>query len=110
MATSEAVEKLLRLLGLAHRAGKLAIGATAVESLVRRGARPLVVIARDAGEAQRTRWARLSPVRGCLTDVVGRDELARALGRQELVVVALSDRDFLAGINRLGLGGYAADH
>jgi len=94
-------EKLLALLGLARRAGKLAVGATAVEALVSSGRRPIVILARDAGGSQRTRVARLGPVRGVIADAVDRQELAAALGRGELTVVAVGDPGFVRGIEQL---------
>ena len=94
--------KLLALLGLAHRAGQLAVGASAVEKLVRRHRCPLVVVARDAGESQRRRWLRLRPVHGFVTDLVGRKELSASLGRPDVAVVAVSERGFIVGIERLG--------
>jgi hypothetical protein len=105
VAEQDAIAKLLALLGLAHRAGRLAIGASAVTDLVHRGRRPLVITARDAGPGQLRRWRRLAPVGGFLDGVVTRGDLARALGRRELSIVALDDRSFVTGIARLGLGG-----
>ena len=93
--------RLLGLLGLARRAGKLAVGTSAVERMVHEGRRPLLIIASDAGEGPRTRLLRLAPVRGVLADVVSRDDLAMALGRKELTVVAVGDPDFVHGIERL---------
>ncbi len=89
---------LLNMLGLARRAGRLAAGFDAVAQMVARGRSPLVVIAADASPGQKKKIMRLSPVRAFWTDVVGRDELAAALGRKELVVVALDDPDFLGGL------------
>ena len=103
MAAREDRDRLLALLGLAHRAGRLAVGASAVEDMVRRGRRPLVVTARDAGAGQLRRWRRLSPVLGLLDGAVDRADLARALGRRELSVVALDDPSFLKGLLGLGL-------
>lgn len=100
-------ERLLGLLGLACRAGRLALGARAVAALVARGRRPLVILARDAGAAQRDRLLRLSPVRRVVAGAVGREDLARALGRRELVVVAVADPSFVRGIERLDLAGMA---
>jgi len=102
-AVPDAPARLLSLLGLALRARKLAVGASAVMDLVRRDKRPLVVIAKGVGEGQRERLLRLTPVRGVVLDVVTGDELAKALGRQQLVVVALSDQSFIRGIVGLGL-------
>ena len=95
--------KLLGLLGLAQRAGKLALGSRAVTNLVRKGRLPLVIVARDVGLAQRRKWLKLEPVRGFLVDIVSRDELARALGRKQLAVVAIDDKGFVDGIKKLGL-------
>ena len=101
VAERDVTERLLGLLGLACRAGRLALGARAVESLVKAGRRPLVVVARDAGPTQRARLLRLAPVRGFLADHVGRQDLARTLGRRELAVVAVADPAFVRGIEKL---------
>lgn len=90
--------KLLSLLGLAQRGGKLAVGARAVEKLVKQGQRPLLVLASDAGGAQRAKLSKLQPVRALLDDVLTGEEMARALGRQKLVVVGVCDPGFVAGI------------
>ena len=97
------LEPLLGLLGLARRAGLLAVGATAVEKLVRMGRRPVVVIARDASPNQRRRWLALRPVRGHVTGRVTREDLAQRLGRRDLAVVAVSDRGFVRGLIELGV-------
>ena len=91
-------EKLLGLLGLARRAGKLAMGFRAVEKLVRHGERPLVVMARDMGPSQRNKVLAWEPVRGLLGDVLTGEEMARTLGREKLMVVGLSDPGFIKGI------------
>ena len=99
----ERAERLVALLGLARRAGKLAMGYTAVGQLVRRGERPLVIVAIDAGAGQRGRIARWTPVRGLVDDVLTADDLAAALGREKLSVVGVSDPGFVAGIAKIGL-------
>ncbi len=98
-----AQERLLGLLGLARRAGKLAVGATAVTQLVRSGARPVVVIAGGVGASQHRKLTALRPVRGVVDGLVDRDEMAHRLGRNDLVVVAVADRGFVAGLMELGL-------
>jgi len=98
----ERAQKLIALLGLARRAGALAVGFSAVAQQVRRGERPLVIVAVDAGPGQRSRIARWTPVRGLLDDVVTAGDLARALGREKLSVVGISDPGFAAGILKIG--------
>ena len=91
-------EKILGLLGLARRAGKLAMGFNAVERLVKRGARPLVIVATDIGPSQRNKVFAWEPVRGLMSDVLTGEEMARTLGREKLVVLGLSDPGFIKGI------------
>ncbi|HOX26707.1 MAG TPA: ribosomal L7Ae/L30e/S12e/Gadd45 family protein [Candidatus Krumholzibacteria bacterium] len=96
-------ERALGLLGLARRAGRLAVGTTAVVQLVERGDRPVVVIAADASGRQRAKLRRLAPVRGFVDGLFDRDDLARQLGRRELVVVAVADPGFVRGLVELGV-------
>jgi len=97
-------ERLLGLLGLARRAGKLAMGISAVEQSVRRGEKPLIIVARDMGAAQKGKVVRLEPVRGLVDDVVVGADLAAALGREKLTVVSVADMGFVKGIEKLGAG------
>ncbi len=99
----DAAARVLALLGLARRAGRLAIGATAVEKMVKSGARPIVVIARDAGSSQKQRCRRWHPLRGLVDDALTREDLARQFGRQDLVVVAVADPGFVKGLSALGV-------
>jgi len=97
----ENAKKVLALLGLALRAGQLALGFSAVEKLVRRGQKPLVIIATDVGASQRGKMENWTPVRGVLDDVLTGDEMAQAFGRNKLSVVGLSDPGFVKGIEKL---------
>lgn len=94
---------VLTLLGLACKAGRLALGATAAEKLVRQGARPVVVLARDAGGGQRRRVLRWQPVRGFVLELLSRQDLAQRLGRHDLAVVAVADNGIVQGLVGLGV-------
>jgi ribosomal protein L7Ae-like RNA K-turn-binding protein len=98
-------QKLLGLLGLARRAGKLAVGFTAVEKIVRRGESPMVIVASDMGASQMSKVDRWEPLRGTLNDVFTAEELAQAMGREKLSVVGVSDAGFVKGIKKLVAGG-----
>jgi ribosomal protein L7Ae-like RNA K-turn-binding protein len=95
-------EKLIGLLGLARRAGRLGMGFSAVEKMVKRGENPLVISAVDRGESLKGRVSRWEPVRGVVADVLTGEDLARALGRGKLAVVGVSDSGFIKGIRKLG--------
>ena len=95
-------DKLLRLLGLARRAGRLGMGFSAVEKMVGKGENPLVITAVDLGDSLKGKVSRWQPVRGIVADVLTGEDLARALGRDKLAVVGVSDSGFVKGIRKLG--------
>ncbi len=106
MATRESApgadpDRVLGLLGLARRAGRLALGLTAVTIMVRRGRAPLVLTAADAGDSLRQKLARLEPAPRMADLPCGREDLGRALGRSDLAVVAVDDRGFVKGLSAL---------
>ena len=101
--TREVADRLLGLLGLAHRAGRLGLGYSAVEKMVAKGENPLVITVVDIGDSLRGKVSRWEPVRGVVADVLSGEDLARALGREKLAVVGVSDSGFVKGIRKLGL-------
>jgi len=85
----------LSLVGLAHRAGRLAVGTHAVKDAARLGELEAVVMARDATDNARERVLPL--MKACGVPVVTCDSaaaLGRAVGRPRLVVVGLKDAGF----------------
>lgn len=93
--------KLLSLLGLARRAGKLAIGFHAVEQMVRTPGKTLVVVASDMGAAQRSKVNRFESLAGLVDSVVTGEQLAEAFGRDKLSIVGVDDPGFVKGIKKL---------
>ncbi len=95
-------ESVLRLLGLARRAGKLEVGFSAVERLVQRHQDVLVIVTADMGPSQRHKtenWQVAQTIELPLTSVC----LGEAMGRQKVAVVGLRDPGFAKGISKLGL-------
>ncbi len=99
--TEENVKKLLALLGLARRAGRLAVGFSAVEQLVRRPGKTLVIAANDMGAAQKSKVERFENLSGLIDDALTGEQMADAFGRNKLVIVGLSDSGFVKGIKKL---------
>ncbi len=95
------VTKLLALLGLARRAGRLAMGFSAVEQLVRKPARVLVIAASDMGAAQKSKVERFENLAGLIDDALTKEQLAEAFGRNKLAIIGLSDPGFIKGIKKL---------
>ena len=95
------IARLLGLLGLAHRAGKLAVGTTAVRAMAARKRPTVMILARDTSPGQKEKLARLVSERHLLDDLVDRDELSRAFGRDDLTVVTVQDTGFVRGIMQI---------
>jgi ribosomal protein L7Ae-like RNA K-turn-binding protein len=100
--TRVVADKLLGLLGLARRAGRLGMGVSAVEKMVAKGENPMVIAAIDTGESLKGKISRWEPVRGVVDNVLTGEDMARAFGREKLAVVAVSDSGFVKGIRKLG--------
>ncbi len=90
---SEAAGRLLSGLGFAARAGRLAVGLDAVRRSLRSGNAVAVVIAGDAPARVRRQLARLESADGPPHIVVlDAERLGRAVGRERVVVMAVTDR------------------
>ncbi|MYA34186.1 MAG: 50S ribosomal protein L7ae [Gemmatimonadales bacterium] len=80
----------LGLLGIATRAGRVALGTRAVDIAARRGRLALLVV---AGDASRHAVSRLTPQarQASRVTVASRKALGRALGRNNVAVVGVTD-------------------
>jgi ribosomal protein L7Ae-like RNA K-turn-binding protein len=103
--TQERSQRALALLGLAHRAGRLALGISAVERMAGRRQGALIIVTSDAGEALRRRVARLASGSRAVVAPVTRRELAATLNRRDLAVVAVAETGFVRGLSALNFAG-----
>ncbi|MDR1157470.1 MAG: 50S ribosomal protein L7ae [Oscillospiraceae bacterium] len=93
----------LGLLGLARRAGRLALGARAVEGELRHRRAVLLLLASDAGADAVRRAARLVEGAGgppCLTLPYTKEEWGRAMGRDVCALGALTDKGLAAALKQ----------
>jgi len=87
------------MLGLCQRAGKLASGDLAAEQALKKGKADLLILAEDASERTREKFARLAARSGVPCYLAGtRDELGSALGKAHRAAVAVQSKDFTKGI------------
>ncbi len=90
----------INLIGLALKGGNAAIGRDSVRAAIHRGKFVYLFLARDAGSAIREEMQALSRVqRGPITELGSRKSLGRALGRNEVAIVAITDRGLADAIN-----------
>lgn len=86
------IEEIRGLLGLARRAGRLAVGSRETRIGLRRGEIRLVILAEDASPRDRERVVRVAAEEGIPARVVGdRAALGAAVGRDAVAVLGVRD-------------------
>lgn len=97
---------VFQLLGLARRARRVAAGHEAAERALAAGRAALVILAEDASEGTRRRFAAHAAGKGVPVRVWGRMEtLGRAIGSAPRAVLAVCDRGLAARLVELLDGG-----
>lgn len=87
--------KLLSYLGLAMRAGKLVTGDENVLKAVRSGQAKLVFLAYDASDNAKKKYRdKFNSYHVTHTELIGRDQLGSSIGKEDRVVVAVTDHGF----------------
>lgn len=84
--------KFLSYLGLSMRAGKLAMGDEGVLKSIRSGEAKLVIVAEDASENTKKKYKdKCHSYRVPLMECCNRTELGRSIGKEERVIIAVTD-------------------
>lgn len=98
----ETEEKILRLIGLAKRAGQLACGHDAVEQALRRRKTSLLIVAKDASERSlRDIEKKAERFKSEAIAVADRSRLGQYTGADLRAVVAVLDLGFEEGIRKM---------
>ncbi len=95
------MDNIPNLLGLVHRAGKLAIGEEPVAALCRDHKAYLLLLAQDAAENTVRRaehYAQSSENNLCVTIPLTKDELGSGLGRNSCAMLAIGDVGFASAV------------
>ena len=92
-------DRILSMLGLAHRAGKVQIGAFLTERAIADGSCELIVLAEDAAPNNRKKFSNSAKYERIPLLIYGTKEMiAQALGRENTVVAGVTDKNFAKGI------------
>lgn len=96
------MERILSMLGLAHKAGRVEIGEEPVGSSARAKKARVILVASDAAAGSVRRAMSFANTGSCLCLVipVQKDELGRALGRTSCAMAAVTDVGFADAIAR----------
>ncbi len=94
-------DKILSLIGLATKAGKVVSGEFSVEKAVKNGQVYLVVVASDASENSKKKYRNMCEHRKIpFFYYSNKEELGRAMGKEVRVSVAFLDKGFANEIGR----------
>ncbi len=92
-------DKVLSLLGLAKKAGKLKGGEFCVETEVKKGKAKLVVVATDASDNTRKNYKDMCSYRHVpICFYSDKESLGKSIGTEERAAVAVLDEGFANGI------------
>ncbi len=100
----EAINKLLGMLGLARRAGRLSIGTDMTCEALRQGSARLCILACDASENTAKRVKSKSEFYGvkCICPEINRAQLSHAIGKEnDISAVAINDENFASAIENI---------
>lgn len=95
-------QKIANMLGLACRAGKVVCGDFAAAKYVKKKRVPLIFLAADGSRDTTAPYRRLAQekqIRIC--DIFTKEELGRAVGKGQSVVVLLTDPGFAKAIDTM---------
>lgn len=88
-------KKVLQMLGLCQRAGKLSSGETGCLAAIRDGSAELIIVADDASDNTKKRFADSSAFYHKNIITVGeKSELGRAIGKDDRSVLTVNDKGF----------------
>ena len=94
------MEKILSMIGLAHKAGRVEIGEEPVGSAARAKKARIILVAGDAAAGSVRRAMGFANTGSCLCLVIpaSKEELGRALGRTSCAMAAITDMGFADAI------------
>ena len=100
-------KKVASLLSLCMRARKLVAGESACEAAIRSGDAKLILIAEDASENTRKKFSNRAFYYKVPVVFYGhREEISKAIGKENRVILAVIDSGFVGGIlKNLEVGG-----
>jgi len=92
-------QKLMSILGLAQKAGKIVSGDFAVQGALKSGKARLLIIASDASESTKKEYKYLASARNIeIHCVLSKEQLGGAIGKALRAAVVITDEGFIKPI------------
>ena len=98
--------KILGLIGLSAKAGKISFGADSVETQIRKRKINLVIIAENSSERTKDKFKKISQENGIPYIIIGEiDELSKAIGKSNKAIIGIKDLNLSKEIQKINNGG-----
>lgn len=98
--------KLLGMLGLAAKAGKITFGADSCKEAMAKNKVKLIILAQDASERTKTKFTELSNKNNIPIYILASiDELSKSIGKKNKAIVGIIDLNFSKAIEKIINGG-----
>ena len=98
--------KVLRLLGLATRAGKIAFGTESVIDTIKKNKTSLVIVAKDAADRTKRNIQRIAEENNVPVKFYESIEtLSKSIGKENKAIIAIKDKNFSSEILKIIDGG-----
>ncbi len=102
--------KVLGLIGLSAKAGKIEFGADAVEEAIKKRKVKLVIVSEDAASRTKDNFEFLSKQHQISFAIFAKkDELSKAIGKDNKAVLAIKDKNLSNEILKIIVGGEAIE-
>ena len=99
-------KKILGLIGLSAKAGKISFGADSVETQIRKRKINLVIIAENSSERTKDKFKKISQENGIPYIIIGEiDELSKAIGKSNKAIIGIKDLNLSKEIQKINNGG-----
>lgn len=95
-------EKIISLLGLAQKAGKISSGELPVEKTVKSGTSKLLIIAADCSDATKKSYNNMAAYYGVeLYEAFSKEQLGQCIGKEYRAALAITDIGFANAVKKL---------
>ena len=99
-------KKILGLIGLSAKAGKVDFGADSVEIQIKKRKSKLIIIAEDASNRTKEKFVNLSKINNIPYIVLGKiEEISNAIGKPNKAIISIKDSNLSNEIQKINNGG-----
>ena len=99
-------KKILGLIGISAKAGKISFGADSVEMQIKKKKINLVIIAENSSERTKDKFKKMSEKNDVPYIIVGKiDELSKAIGKSNKAIIGIKDLNLSKEIQKISNGG-----